>query len=242
MGTALPVLPADGLTGSGTFMYTCHRCRRCCSDKRIRVNPYEVYRLARHLGTSTTEFLSVYTICGGTELARHDDGSCVFLTEAGCGVHSDRPLVCRLYPLGRRVTPGEPDTYHLAETHPESAGVFSDGGTVASFLASQGARPFEEAGDRYFALLLRIGEVMSERAAGDPREYDAASEVLSDPPESQDWLDIDAVIQSADGEPTAPASPENAMARHIELLERQFLERPLLSDCSTARLAEHQNR
>jgi len=204
-------------------MYTCHRCLRCCSHKRIRVNPYEVYRLARRVGMSTTEFLATNTICGGTELARREDESCVFLTKEGCGVHADRPLVCRLYPLGRRVTPGEPDRYHMSETHPESDGVFSDSGTVESFLASQGARPFEEAADRYFALLLRMGDAMSERASTDQEEYDAAAEVLSAPPDWQPWLDIDAALQSGDGESSAPASAEIAMTRHIELLERKFV-------------------
>lgn len=220
-------------------MYTCHQCRRCCRNKRIRVNPYEVYRLARNRGMSTTEFLAVHTLCGGTELARREDGTCVFLTEAGCGVHTDRPFVCRLYPLGRRVLAGEPDTYFLTETHPESEGVFSNDGTVEAFLQSQGAPPFAEAADRYYHLLLRLVDVMSQRAAADSREYEGAAEVLSAAPELQQWLDIDAVIASAGDDPSVTASsPETAMARHIAVLERQFLpavtESPLTSEAQPA--------
>jgi uncharacterized protein len=218
----LPAVPSAGFATSDTFMYTCHRCLRCCSHKRIRINPYEVYRLARHLGLSTTDFLAAHTICGGTELARREDETCVFLTDKGCGVHPDRPLVCRLYPLGRRVVRGEADRYHLTETHPESDGVFSDAGTVEAFLASQGARPFEAAADRYFDLLLRIGEVMSERATGDAQEFDTASEVLAAPPDLQPWLDIDAALGSASA-PPAGLSPEAAMIQHIDWLERHLL-------------------
>jgi Fe-S-cluster containining protein len=36
-------------------------------------------------------------------LRHNDDGACIFLGEAGCTVHSDRALVCRLFPLGREV-------------------------------------------------------------------------------------------------------------------------------------------
>jgi len=222
-GSALPVAPEGGFAASDTFMYTCHRCLRCCSHKRIRINPYEVYRLSRHVGMSTTEFLAAHTICGGTELARREDERCVFLTDQGCGVHADRPLVCRLYPLGRRVTPGQPVRYHMSETHPDSEGVFSDSGTVDAFLATQGAQPFEAAADQYFALVLRMGDAMSERASTDTGEYDAAAEVLAAPPEWQPWLDIDAALQSSDGESSAPASAEEAMALHIELLDRQFI-------------------
>jgi len=220
-------MPAEGFSASDAFMYACHRCLRCCSHKRIHVNPYEVYRLARHLGMSTTEFLTAHTICGGTELARREDERCVFLTENGCGVHADRPLVCRLYPLGRHVVLGDTATYHLTETHPESAGVFGETGTVESFLASQGAGPFEEAADRYFALLLRISAAMAERTAMDPQEYGDASEVLSSPPERQHWLDIDAVAQSAGDDAGEFPSPEIAMAWHIARLEHEFLATPV---------------
>jgi Fe-S-cluster containining protein len=109
--TPLPLLPAAPLGAAGAFSYEYKRCLRCCTGKRIRVNPYEVFRLARHLGTSTTDFLARYTIEGGTELARTGDERCVLLGESGCSVHPDRPLVCRLYPLGRHVKGGEPDRY-----------------------------------------------------------------------------------------------------------------------------------
>ena len=89
-----------------TFGYFCHACSRCCQGKVIQVNPYEIARLARHLDVSTGAFQEKWTEGGkGTVLARTEDDACVFLGRGGCTVHGDRPLVCRLYPLGRQYFP-----------------------------------------------------------------------------------------------------------------------------------------
>ena len=208
MSPALPVIDAPTLGAEGAFSYECRRCRRCCSDKTIRVNPYEVYRLSRRVGTSTTEFLARYTIEGGTELARRADGSCVFLGEQGCGVHQDRPLVCRLYPLGRHVRDGEPDRFHTLEGHPESEGVFGSAGTVRDYLESQGAAPFMRGADDYLETLARLLDVLRRVPNARPAavlEGDVAH-----------WLDIDAVLAREGGAP--PQDAEEASRRHRDAL------------------------
>jgi Fe-S-cluster containining protein len=83
------------------FSYVCHACNRCCRNKAIRVSPYEILRLARHVGISTTQFIESYTEAGGTVLPSKENGDCCFLGERGYSVHPDRPLACRLYPLAR---------------------------------------------------------------------------------------------------------------------------------------------
>ena len=191
------------LEAGGAFSYACNRCKRCCSDKRIRVNPYETYRLARALGLSTTEFLVRHTIEQGTELARTDDGRCVFLGPEGCTVHADRPLVCRLYPLGRHVVDGEPDRFHHLEPHPESEGVFGDAGTVADYLAAQGAAPFMHAADVYLDVVAALADTLASLHA---------SPVSADDDLTTAWLDVDAVL-ARDAAP-APADAEEAMALH----------------------------
>ena len=205
---ALPLLPAAPLGASGAFSYECRRCLRCCTGKRIRVNPYEVLRLARRLGTSPTDFLARYTIEGGTELARTDDERCVFLGEHGCGVHPDRPLVCRLYPLGRHVKGGEPDRYLRIESHPESEGLFGDGGTVADYLDGQGAAPFMRAADRYLDLVVAL----SASTMHDDSPLDATPSGAAHP-----WLDIDAVLASRGVR--MPADADEAMQEHCAALE-----------------------
>ena len=66
-----------------------------------------------------------------------DDGACGFLGEAGCTVHPDRPLVCRLYPLGRAVAPDRTETFAALTPDPETAGVYgADGASMKNPNAS----------------------------------------------------------------------------------------------------------
>lgn len=197
------MLPAESLEADGAFSYVCNRCRRCCSGKRIRVNPYEVYRLARGLAMTTTEFIGRHTTEFGTELARMQDGRCVFLGDQGCTVHENRPLVCRLYPLGRRVTAGEPDRFHHLEPHAHSEGNFGNGGTVAGYLDAQGAGPFMHAADVYLEVVASLARTLA-RLNEQPDESNANVTTT--------WLDIDAVLATADG--PSPANAEEAMDHH----------------------------
>lgn len=211
----------ERMSADGAFSYACARCRRCCTGKRIRVNPYEVYRLARNRGLSTTAFLAAYAVHGGTELAVREDGSCVFLGEHGCTVHSDRPLVCRLYPLGRAVEPGAPDRYFELEPHPETEGRYGRDGSVADFLGQQRAAPFLNAADRYLDLLGRLAATIGDLVESEPAG--AADEVrnaigLTPLAEMSGWLDIDAVL-ARDAGPTA-RDAEEAMSSHISALEQ----------------------
>jgi Fe-S-cluster containining protein len=197
------------LEAGGAFSYECNRCKRCCSDKRIRVNPYETYRLSRALGVSTTEFLARHTTAQGTELARTDDGRCVFLGAEGCTVHADRPLVCRLYPLGRHVVDGQPDRFHHLEPHPESEGVFGDAGMVADYLATQGATPFMRAADAYLDVVAALADTL---AALDTSPRSADDDLTTA------WLDVDAVLAREGA--SSPATAEEAMALHGAALLR----------------------
>lgn len=200
----LPLAPAPpDTTATSAFSYECNRCTRCCSDKRIRVNPYETYRLSRAVGLCTTEFLARHTIEQGTELARTEDGRCVFLGLEGCTVHADRPLVCRLYPLGRQVSLGQPDRFHHLEPHPESEGVFGEAGTVADYLAAQGAEPFMQAADVYLDLVSELAGTLAALDEGP---------VSPDADLSTAWLDIDAVLLREGAPPVSSA--EEAMALH----------------------------
>jgi Fe-S-cluster containining protein len=96
------------------FKFRCHPgvpCfNTCCADVNIFLSPYDVLRLTRRLGISSTEFLEKYTLLPvqkemntpGVLLKMQDneEKSCHFLTEEGCGVYSDRPWPCRMYPVG----------------------------------------------------------------------------------------------------------------------------------------------
>src|SRR5689334_18430304 len=78
--TSLHVLTGlESRSRSTPFSYTCNQCNRCCYDKRIHVNPYEILRIAQALGTTTGDVIATHTE-GGVSLANRDDGSCTFLT------------------------------------------------------------------------------------------------------------------------------------------------------------------
>ncbi len=97
-----------------TFKFGCHpgiSCfNTCCADVNIFLSPYDVLRLTERLGITSTEFLQKYTLLPvqkdmNTPVVllkmNEDEGKqCQFLTEGGCGVYTDRPWPCRMYPVG----------------------------------------------------------------------------------------------------------------------------------------------
>lgn len=208
------------------FSYTCQACRRCCHDKIIQLNPYEVARLAENRRVTTTDFLARYTERNGTVLRRVEEGACVFLAPEGCGVHPDRPLVCRLYPLGRRVTAEGVESFREVEPHPQTEGEYGTSGTVGEFLARQGAAPFIESVDRYVDVVGRMTAVLAravqtdtelrhdiERVTGQIASVE--TEMLSE------WIDMDCTVSNycARHDAPIPATLEGKMAVHIRAID-----------------------
>ena len=211
------------------FSYACRQCNRCCSRKIIKLNPYEVARLSANRGISTTDFIRTFTLAHGTVLKLTDSGDCIFRTPRGCAVHPDRPLVCRLYPLGRHVGANGEESFSLLPPHPESEGVFGREGTVADYLDAQDAEPYMDSVGQYLALLGRMLTAL--RAAGP----DATGEVppaQGRSPEKADpgvrigleWLDMDLLVAdhcARRGMPV-PSTTEDKMAIHIQAVEARL--------------------
>src|SRR5215216_2746671 len=172
------------------FGYICRRCSRCCHHKDIQVNPYEIARLARQRGQTTTEFRAAWTREGsGAMLKQTEAGACVFLGENGCTVHPDRPLVCRLYPLGRHLLSDGTEWFSHIEPHPQSAGERTKRGTIAEYIDKQEAAPFLIAADAYFSWLCAASDCLGgERVAtgSEPAPEDAQS--------ASDLMDLDAAV------------------------------------------------
>ncbi len=149
---------AVALGRGSPFAYACMRCRRCCRGRAVRINPYEAARLARRLGEDYAGFRDRFTEDReGIVLARDEEEACVFLGPAGCEVHSDRPAICRLHPLGRQRLRDGTERFFLSPSHPEdSDGCFGGDAMVADFLAAQGAGPLLDAVDAYADALARL--------------------------------------------------------------------------------------
>jgi Fe-S-cluster containining protein len=207
---------------SSAFSYACHACRRCCYHKRIQLNPYEMARLSRHLGCTTTEFIDRFTAHEGTALASQSDGACVFLGEGGCTVHTARPLACRLYPLGRIALDDGREVFVEHAPHPETEGVYGADGTVADFLTSQGVEPYVDAAERYYSILRMLQEGAD--AAGDATPYTAS--VPEDVLDAADFIDADFAVTRASGTPSTHLSAEELVERHLALLEQRARDLP----------------
>jgi Fe-S-cluster containining protein len=105
---------APRLGSDDKFKFSCHpgvSCfNRCCADVNIFLTPYDVLRIKKRLGMKSSEFLDKHTILPIQKdmktpvvvLRMNDDEAktCPFLTKEGCGIYSDRPWPCRMYPLG----------------------------------------------------------------------------------------------------------------------------------------------
>ncbi|MHC4773983.1 MAG: YkgJ family cysteine cluster protein [Planctomycetota bacterium] len=141
-----------------TFKFACHpgiSCfNKCCGDVNIFLSPYDVLRLKKRLGVTSTEFLEKHALMPVQKdmrtpvvvLRMTDDEakSCPFLTDGGCGLYSDRPWPCRMYPLG------------LAPCRMYPLG-----------LAAQKDTPDGWRGDRFYFLLQEEGC----RGFGEPKEW-----------------------------------------------------------------------
>ena len=97
------------------FKFRCHKdvkCfTRCCRGINILLTPYDIIRMKKRLGLSSTEFLAVYTVPQLLEktdlpvvtlrLLDDEQQSCPFVKDGrGCIIYEDRPTTCRYYPLG----------------------------------------------------------------------------------------------------------------------------------------------
>ena len=192
---------ASELDRQSPFGFTCRRCLTCCRFKKIQLNPYETARIAGRLGISTTDFIARYTTTGGTVLRFDDQGTCVFLQAEGCAVHPDRPLVCRLYPLGRYVDFLGVETFAQLTLEDGCQGELHARSTIAHYLEEQGALPFMEAADRYLDLLWHLVEHLREQDLAPPEAtavrnaVRVETEAGSDERRQPAWIDLDRTVR-----------------------------------------------
>jgi Fe-S-cluster containining protein len=194
------MMNASTMRRDARFSFACARCGRCCHDQAIQLNGYEIARLARALGLCTTETIAKHTTNAGQFLRFGADGACAFLRAKGCAVHADRPLACRLYPLGREGDAGGEEVFAPLEPHPQCAGAWGEEGRVGDYLDGQGAGPFLAAFDLY------------QRAALDFLALPPAARALAGA--GLEWLNLDwALAQS--GLDVLPADPWRKMELHL---------------------------
>lgn len=90
----------------------CHGCSKCCKGmgESILLDPYDVWQLTTGLARGFQEMMSLeevgLKVVDGVILPHlkmnGTEEKCSFLNEEGrCSIHSFRPGICRLFPLGR---------------------------------------------------------------------------------------------------------------------------------------------
>jgi uncharacterized protein len=148
---------------------TCSRAGTCCHGKMVWLNPWELACLAAAKHIASREFRDRYCECGGIRL-RFDgapgwkglDACSQYLPGRGCGVHEGRPLVCRLFPLGRRRRGGEVSYLHRGVQFPCLEGCPEVAAlphlTVAGYLESQQVTAGEAAQDEYLELMQHLAD------------------------------------------------------------------------------------
>ncbi|SDO46721.1 YkgJ family cysteine cluster protein [Desulforhopalus singaporensis] len=153
------------------FTFDCHSgvsCfTQCCRMLELALTPYDVLRLRRGAGCSSSEMLEKYIIMEhepGEPFPRFyltmvDDGraSCVFVGRRGCTVYDHRPSACRSYPLGRAVMRVDGDRLeeHFVLIKEHHCQGFSEArvNTAATYGQHQGLAEYNHFNDRLAAIL-----------------------------------------------------------------------------------------
>lgn len=154
---------APRLGPSDEFRFGCHpgvSCfGMCCGDVNIVLTPYDVLRLRKRLGLTSSEFLARHTVIPFSKeqrlpvplLKMQDDEkkSCPFVAEGKCTVYEDRPWACRMYPVGfasPKAGSGETPFFFLLEE--EGCRGFEEQSTqtIEQWIQDQGIAKYDEMG------------------------------------------------------------------------------------------------
>ena len=237
--------PFTKLACSDQLPLTCSRSGTCCHGKLVSLNPWELARLAHAKGLSPRDFRARFCDDGGLRL--HFDGALgwkgqsacsQYLPHLGCSVHEGRPLVCRLFPLGRQRQGQENYYMHQGSEFPCLEGcpevLKLPKMSVADYIVGQSAKLFETAHDDYlelmqlladasFALLLETGLAES----GDRltlrlwRKLGGAEPMALAERMGSEWLDLLMIPELSSCLP----HPSEFARQHAELLQAKAQEK-----------------
>jgi uncharacterized protein len=164
MSQASPEKTATTLNDLSPFQFRCYPelpCfNQCCRDVNIYLTPYDVVRMRKKLGLSSTAFLSKYTrlfLSKTTNLPivllamDPQTLDCKLVTDQGCSVYNDRPWACRMYPLDLTGTNGE---YSTIVSEQKCLGLReASTSTVMEWLQSQGIQPYLQMDEMFQSII-----------------------------------------------------------------------------------------
>ncbi len=159
------------LESGTTFSFACHKgvgCfTECCRLLELALTPYDLLRLRRATGLSSSDFLERYVIVEQEEreafprlyLTMIDDGrgSCTFVSPYGCTVYEHRPGACRAYPIGRaaiRMASGTIDEHFVLVKEEHCRGYMEAGTqTAEQYCTDQGMTDYNMFNDAVILVL-----------------------------------------------------------------------------------------
>ncbi len=161
-----PLLPGEQFCFKCSPAVPCFN--ECCRDLVQYLTPYDILRLKKSLGLSSSEFLKRYTVryigpeTGLPVVSLKQNQSealtCPFVHPDGCAVYADRPSSCRMYPLARALSrsreTGETTEHFALLKEPHCQG-FTDKDPLSAdeWVSQQGLREYNAMNDRLMTLI-----------------------------------------------------------------------------------------
>ncbi len=157
---------------STEFPFSCHpgvSCfNACCKQIDVLLTPFDVVRIKNRLGIRSDEFLQKYadlqnfknTSLPLLKLRMVEGERCAFLSDAGCTIYENRPVVCRNYPTG--VATKSPDekagenSYFIIEEE-MCKGHFEKGKwTIPEYKTNQGSTELDQLNQPWLEIVARL--------------------------------------------------------------------------------------
>lgn len=123
---------ANILKPTDTFQFGCKMCGNCCRHRSepIMLTGLDIFRISQALGLHPGQVIQEKTIgyIGDQShvpiltLKERLDGSCSLLRKGKCMVHSNKPVVCALFPLGRMYNAITHEVQYFKQPHGCSTG------------------------------------------------------------------------------------------------------------------------
>jgi uncharacterized protein len=143
----------------------------CCGRIDIPLTPYDIVRIKKRLGITSSEFLQIYTRSELDEksglplvilrMPPETNNKCPFVTPQGCTIYSDRPAACRYYPIGQATLQREEglegvEEFYFLVKEPYCKGHEEDTEwTIASWRVDQEPDLYDEMNREWKAMMLR---------------------------------------------------------------------------------------
>lgn len=139
-----------------TFQFRCRSCGKCCKHREdILLTVRDLYNIAKYLGRTISDIADRYCelyIGGSSRMPifrlkpTGPERTCPLLRDRRCIVHSAKPAVCALFPLGRAVSfkqnegdPAQPKSYQPTYfVQPAECGTKDQTHTVREWLEQFG--------------------------------------------------------------------------------------------------------